>query len=149
MNLEIEQREKEGIPILDLKGHLALGDEDLLLRQKLASMLDAGKNKVLLNLQHLTAMDTAGFGTLAFWSAKLRESGGLLALLNFSESHMKLANVLELDTTFKIFRDEQEALNSFFPDRALHQYDILEFVEEQEQHPGPDRPNKIVPDRKV
>jgi anti-sigma B factor antagonist len=136
MNLEIEQREREGIPILDLKGQLTLGDEDLALRRKLTSLLEAGKTSVLLNLQHVTAMDSAGFGTLAFYATKLRQSGGLLALLNFSESHMKLAQVLELDTAFKNFHDEQEAVNSFFPDRAGHPYDILEFVEEQEHDPG-------------
>jgi anti-sigma B factor antagonist len=136
MNLEIEQREREGIPILDLKGQLTLGEEDLALRQKLTSMLDAGQSKILLNLQHVTAMDSAGFGTLAFYATKLHESGGLLALLNFSESHMKLAQVLELDTAFQNFHDEQEAINSFFPDRAGHPYDILEFVEEQEHDQG-------------
>ena len=72
MNLEIEQREKEGIPILDLKGQLTLGDEDLALRQKLTSLLDEGKTSILLNLQHVIAMDSAGFGTLAFYAAKLR-----------------------------------------------------------------------------
>jgi anti-sigma B factor antagonist len=132
MNLEIEQREKERVPILDLKGHLTLGDEDLLLRQKLTALLDAGQTRILLNLQHVTAMDSAGLGTLILFAAKLREAGGLLALMNFSESHMKAAKVLEVETAFKIFRDEQEAVNSFFPDRATHQYDILEFVEEQE-----------------
>ena len=142
MNLEIEQREKEGIPILDLKGQLTLGDEDLALRQKLTSLLDAGTTRIMLNLKHVTAMDSAGFGTLAFYAAKLRESGGLLALLNFSESHMKIAQVLEVDTTFKIFRDEQEVVNSFFPDRAMHQYDILEFVEEQEHQHGVTPPKK-------
>jgi anti-sigma B factor antagonist len=135
MNLEIEQREREGIPILDLKGQLTLGDEDLLLRQKIDALLDVGKTQVLLNLKQVTAMDSAGFGTLAFYAAELHRLGGLLALLNFSEAHLKLAQVLELDTAFKNFHDEQEAINSFFPDRAGHPYDILEFVEEQE-HPG-------------
>ncbi len=134
MRLEIELREKEGIPILDLKGHLVQGDEDQLLRQKLTSLLDAGNNKVLLNLQHVTAIDSDGLGTLISYAARLKAAGGLLALLNFSESHMKIAEVLELDTAFKIFRDEQEAINTFFPDRALHPYDILEYVEEQEHH---------------
>src|SRR5579862_3276198 len=135
MHLEIEQREKEGIPILDLKGHIVQGDEDQLLRQKLTSLLDAGHSNVLLNLKHVTAIDSAGLGTLISHAARLKAAGGLLALLNFSESHMKTALVLELDTEFKMFRDEQEAINTFFPDRDRHPYDILEFVQEQE-HQG-------------
>ncbi len=142
MNLEIEQREKEGIPILDLKGQLTLGDEDLALRQKLTALLDGGKTNILLNLKHVTAIDSAGFGTLGFYAAKLHDSGGLLALLNFSESHMKLAEVLAFDTAFKMFHDEQEAVNSFFPDRAGHPYDILEFVEKEEHKDGAAPPGK-------
>ena len=134
MKLEIEQREKEGIPILDLKGHLVQGEEDQLLRLKLTSLMDAGQNRVLLNLKQVTEIDSTGLGTLNSFAARLQAAGGLLALLNFSEAHMKTALVLELDTEFKIFRDEQEAVNSFFPDRAGHPYDILEFVEEQEHH---------------
>jgi len=30
-----------------------------------------------------------------------------------------------------VFDDEQEAVNSFFPERAVRHFDILEFVEDQ------------------
>jgi len=35
-----------------------------------------------------------------------------------------------LATVFEIFTDEQDAVNSFFPDRKLKQFDILSFVQE-------------------
>ena len=50
MSLQIEQREKEGIPILGLKGRLTMGEEDLALRQCLKSLCDAGKIGLILYL---------------------------------------------------------------------------------------------------
>jgi len=44
VKLEIEQQEKEGILILELKGRLVLGPEDLELRQKLQVILDGGNH---------------------------------------------------------------------------------------------------------
>jgi anti-sigma B factor antagonist len=43
----------------------------------------------------------------------------------------------KVDTVFEVFTDEQDAINSFFPDRAVRHYDILEFVRESEKRPGP------------
>jgi anti-sigma B factor antagonist len=34
-----------------------------------------------------------------------------------------------LEAVFEVFQNEQDAINSFFPDRELKRYDVLEFVE--------------------
>jgi anti-sigma B factor antagonist len=133
VNLQIEQREAEGIVILDLKGRLVLGPGDVALRQRLQVLRDAGSVKVALNLKEVSEMDTTALGTLIFSSMKFRESGGRLVLLNLSPAHTELSNTVKLNTAFEIYRDEITALNSFFPDRVVPHYDILEFVEELEQ----------------
>jgi hypothetical protein len=56
-----------------------------------------------------------------------------LALFNLSPSHSALSNAVKLNTAFEIYPDEVSALNSFFPERAVKHYDILEFVEDLEQ----------------
>ena len=48
--------------------------------------------------------------------------------------------VTKLATVFVFFTDEQSAVDSFFPDRAVRPYDILEFVEEQGKRPASDGP---------
>jgi anti-sigma B factor antagonist len=133
LHLHIEQREDEGIIILDLKGRLVLGPEDVALRQRVRELYDAGHTKVALNLKELSGLDSTGLGTLVFVATKFGEEGGRLALFNLSPSHTELSNAVELNTTFEIYPDEAAALNSFFPDRAIKHYDILEFVEELEQ----------------
>jgi anti-sigma B factor antagonist len=131
MNLHIEQRESEGIVILDLKGPLDLGQGDLALRNRLASLHESGKLKIILNLAEVTEIDSTGLGTLVFGLARLRKAGGGLALLNVNRKHLKLFLLTKLALTFEFFDDQQDAVNSFFPDRALKHFDVLDFVEHQ------------------
>ena len=133
VDLRIEQREREGIVILDLKGRLVLGQEDIALRQRLQALRDAGQANVALNLKGVSDMDTTALGTLVFCSMKFRDAGGRLVLFNLSPSHSQLSNLVKLNTAFEMYPSEVDALNSFFPERVVPHYDILEFVEELEQ----------------
>jgi anti-sigma B factor antagonist len=133
MKLEMESRENEGIFILDLKGRLVLGPEDLALRQRLQSLLDARRFNVIVNLKDVTDIDSTSLGTLVNCALRFRDSGGKLVLLHLSDSRGRLPDLLKLNTVFETFQDEVEAVNSFFPDRAIKRYDILDFVEEQER----------------
>ena len=138
MDLQIDQRESDGIVILDLKGRLVLGPQDVALRQRLQGLRETGQRNVALNLKNVTDMDTSALGTLIYSSLKFREAGGRLVLLNLSPSHNELSNTMKLNTTFDIYPDEVAAVNSFFPDRVVPRYDILEFVEELERRQAPE-----------
>jgi len=133
MKLEIEQRQKEGIFILDFKGRLVLGPEDLAVRQRLQSLLDAGHDKVIVNVKEVSDIDSTGLGTLVYCALRFRESGGKLVLLHLSDSQARLPDILKLNAVFETYQDEAPAVNSFFPERATNRYDILDFVEEQER----------------
>lgn len=131
MSLHIEQREREGVVILDLKGPLTIGHADLDLRDKAAALHESGKVNIILNLQEVTDIDSVGLGTLVFGLARLRKAGGRLALLNVNRKHLKLFVLTRLALAFEFFEDEQDAVNSFFPDRALKRFDVLGFVEQK------------------
>ena len=131
MSLHIEQRESEGIVILDLKGPLTLGHGDLELRDRLPSLHQAGKVNIVLNLTDVTEIDSSGLGTLVFGLARLRKAGGRLALANVNRSHLRLFLLTRLAIAFEFFDDEQDAVDSFFPDRALKRFDVLDFVEQE------------------
>jgi len=126
MSLHIEEREREGIAILDLKGPLTLGDGDLELRDRLSALHQSGKVNIVLNL-----IDSTGLGTLVFGLARLRKSGGGLALLDVNKAHLGLFSLTKLAIAFEFFDDEQEAVNSFFPDREMKPFDVLDFVERE------------------
>jgi len=136
MSLHIEQREREGIVILDLKGPLTLGHGDLELRDRLPALHQSDKVNIVLNLKDVSEIDSTGLGTLVFGLARLRKSGGRLALANLNRKHLELFLLTKLAIAFEFFEDEQDAVNSFFPDRALNRFDILNFVR-QDEFPNP------------
>lgn len=131
MDLEIRQRDDEGIRILDLRGRLVIGDSESLFRSTVVELRKNGCVRVILNFAELNEIDDDGLATLIFCHVVLRKAGGALKLLNSRHVHMKLFVQLKLDMLFEFFQQEQDAVNSFFPDRAVRPYDILEFVEEQ------------------
>jgi anti-sigma B factor antagonist len=130
-SLHIAQQEVEGIVILDLNGPLSLGHSDEELRDRLGALFRAGKFSIVLNLKHATHIDSTGLGTLVFAFTQLRKANGRLALANLNCSHLELLLLTKLSTVFELFGGEQDAVNSFFPDRAVERYDILSFVEQQ------------------
>jgi anti-sigma B factor antagonist len=132
MSLHIEQRESEGVIILDLKGPLTLGHGDLELRDRLPALHQSGKVNILLNLKDVSEIDSTGLGTLVFGLARLRKAGGRLALVNVNRSHLELFLLTKLAIAFEFFEDEQEAVNSFFPDRAVKRFDVLNFVQRKD-----------------
>lgn len=140
MDLKIDQREKEGIRILDLQGRLIFGESEAKLREAIRALAKDGVVKVILNLAQTDQIDEDGLGALIICNARLQKAGGTLKLVNFSPDHMDPALLMKQDTVLEVFRDEQDAVNSFFPDRAVRHYDILEFVEELEKHPRPKPP---------
>ena len=100
MSLQIEQREREGIVILDLKGPLTFGQGDLELRERLAALHESGMVNIILNLKEVNDIDSTGLGTLVFGLARLRKAGGGLALLNVHRTHLKLFLLTRLAIAF-------------------------------------------------
>jgi anti-sigma B factor antagonist len=133
MTLEFVQREQEGIMIVDLKGPLTFGLADAHFRSELDKRVLAKQVRVGLNLDHVTEIDTTGLGTLLFALAKLQKAGGGLALVDLKPLHIEVVLEAKLAAVFEIFKTDQDAINSFFPDREARRYDILQFVRSQEE----------------
>jgi anti-sigma B factor antagonist len=43
-------------------------------------------------------------------------------------NYLSLNVLTKLNTVFEVYTDEQDAVNSFFPGRAVRHYDVLEWV---------------------
>jgi anti-sigma B factor antagonist len=133
MGMEIKQREKEGITILDLEGPLIAGGAATALREKLQEILAAGLANVILDLQQVDYIDSTGLGSMVVCYTSLRKANGKLVLLHLNKRHVELLILTKLSTVFELFEDEQDAVNSFFPNREIKRFDILRFVEQQRQ----------------
>jgi anti-sigma B factor antagonist len=133
MSLEIDQREREGIVILSMKGRITLGKEATALREKVGELNAAGTRNLIFMLGDVDYIDSTGLGALVMTASSLRKNGGNVKLVGLNRRTIELLVMTKLATIFEIFGDEQDAVNSYFPDRKLKTFDILNFVNEMKK----------------
>jgi anti-sigma B factor antagonist len=136
MSLDIQHKEREGISILEINGRITVGQEAGALRDRVAELSAAGKRNVILNLAGVDYIDSTGLGALVICATSLRKNGGSLKLLALNRRNIELLVMTKLATVFEIFTDEQDAVNSFYPDRKINTFDILDFVRRMEKEEG-------------
>jgi anti-sigma B factor antagonist len=136
-HLEIHQRDREGIDILDLKGRLILGGGEVALRDFVQSLFDGGNRRLVLNLHGVSEIDTSGMGVLLLLAEQYIGAGEKMVLFNLARTHGKVYEMARLESAVEIYRDELDAVNSFFPDRKVIRYDILDYVETHVLHEDP------------
>jgi anti-sigma B factor antagonist len=141
--LEIHQRENEGIVILDLKGHLVLGSGDAVLREAVQSLFEGGNRQLALNLAGVSNIDTVGGGALLLLAQEYGTAGGKLVLFQLAHTHGEVVEMARLEASLEIYGTELEAVNSFFPDRAIKHYDILDYIEHRNDPEEKVDPNAI------
>ena len=133
MSLEIQQRDREGVAVLEMKGRITLGKEATALREKVAELSASNTRNLVFNLEGVDYIDSTGLGALVMCVMSMRKRGGNIKLLNLNRRNIELLVMTKLATVFEIFTDEQDAVNSFFPDRKLNQFDILSFVQQMKE----------------
>jgi anti-sigma B factor antagonist len=135
MSLDIRESSREGVDILSLKGRLTVGEASAV-RDKVTAVLAAGHANVILNLDHVEYIDSTGLGALVICFTSLKKAGGALKLVNPNKRNVELLLLTKLHTIFEVFSDEQDAVNSFFPDRVIRHFDILQFVQSEKDEPA-------------
>jgi len=133
MALEIQQREREGVVIVGLEGRITVGPESSALRDKVSALAAEGSRNIVLDLAGVDYIDSTGLGALVICATSLRKSGGNVKLLNLTPRSIELLVMTKLATVFEIFTDETEAVNSFFPERKIKAFDILDFVQQMKK----------------
>jgi anti-sigma B factor antagonist len=111
--MQIEERVVGGVTILDLSGKMTLGEGDELLREKIASLVNAGQKNLLLNLDGVPYIDSAGLGEMVRSYTTVSRQGGKLKLLNLTKRIEDLLSITKLLTVFETFESEAEAIQSY------------------------------------
>jgi anti-sigma B factor antagonist len=75
-------------------------------------------------------VDSTGLGAMVMLATRLGKAEGNMKLLNVNRRNIELLVMTKLSTIFEIFDDEQDAVNSFFPNRKIRKFDILSFVQQ-------------------
>ena len=111
--MEIAERSSGKITVLDLSGRITLGEGDVLLKDKLHSLVNQGRRDVLLNLGNVNYVDSAGLGAIVSAYTTMTRAGGSLKLANVTKKLQDLLSITKLLTVFETFDSEDEALRSY------------------------------------
>ena len=133
MAFEIQEREREGVTIFDVSGRLIVGQTSGVLRERIQQAITAGKKNLVLNLSGVDYIDSTGLGTMVLCYRFAQTAGGALKLLKLNRRELELLVLTKLTTVFDIFNEEQDALNSFYPDREIKKFDILSFIKQTQE----------------
>src|SRR6195256_4014135 len=111
--MQIEERSVGDVMILELKGKMTLGEGDELLKDKINSLVHQGRRKIVLNLEGVPYLDSAGLGEIVRTYTTISRQGGSMKLLNLTKRISDLLAITKLLTVFETFDNENEAVRSF------------------------------------
>ncbi len=111
--MQIEERIVKDVTILDLKGKITLGEGDEALKDKINSLVHQNRKKILLNLEDVPYIDSAGLGEIVRTYTTVSRQGGQLKLVNLTKRITDLLSITKLLTVFETFDAEGDALKSY------------------------------------
>jgi anti-sigma B factor antagonist len=109
----MKERQVGEVTILELKGRVALGEGAQTLNDKLQTLIEQGRLKLLLQCSEVTILDSQGISSLVRGVISTRKRGGQLKLLKLSPRAHRVLDITHLLTFIQSFEDEAEALASF------------------------------------
>ena len=111
--MQIEERLVGEVTILDLKGKITLGEGDEALKDKINSLIHQNRKRILLNLEDVPYIDSAGLGEIVRTYTTVSRQGGQLKLVNLTKRITDLLSITKLLTVFETFDSESDALKSY------------------------------------
>src|SRR5678816_4589802 len=91
------------VTILQLIGRLELEDGDVILRDAVNRLVEAGRVKLVLDMKEVIRLDSAGIGMLVSKYLTTRRGGGVLTVLHPAARSGPLLDIGKLTTVLVIF----------------------------------------------
>jgi len=113
MPLRIASREVDGVTVLELDGRIVLGEESNSLREKLKSLIVAGKTKIVLNVANIKYIDSTGLGTLVAAHVDGKTQCTSVRLCHLGQKFYEILLMTKLATVFDIYDTQAAAVSSF------------------------------------
>jgi anti-sigma B factor antagonist len=113
MALKMTNSEVDGISVLTLDGRIVLGVEGKALHEKLKSLIAEGNKKIILNMDNIKYIDSAGLGILVAAHFSAKTHGASLKLSNLGSRFQEVLQITKLLTVFDVYNMEAAAVASF------------------------------------
>ena len=115
VRMQTASRRIGDVAVIDVRGRITVGEGNIMLRQAIASLLEKGCNRILLNFGGVGYIDSSGLGELVKTYTTLQKQGGQLKMVNLNHRLVNLFKVTGLQKVFDIYEDEGRALRAFAP----------------------------------
>ena len=112
-NLYINERRIGDVTVLDLKGRIRITGRTNGLHKSIRCLVEEGKTRILLNLSHVTHIDSSGLDELVSSRITVSNKGGEIKLLHLTEQMREVITTANLSALFDIYNDEYDAIASF------------------------------------
>lgn len=111
--MPISQRQRNDVTILDIKGKITIGASEEALRDTVHQVLASGSQKVLLNLQGVSTIDSSGVGELVSSYTSATNRGAKIKLCSLPAKINDILTITQLITVFDVYDTEDEAVASY------------------------------------
>ncbi len=111
--LKMTDGEVDGASVIALDGRIVLGEESQALRLKLKNLLAEGKKKIVLNMDNIKYIDSAGLGILVAAHVSAKTQGASLHLCHLGSKFQEVLQITKLLTVFDVYNTEAAAIASF------------------------------------
>jgi anti-sigma B factor antagonist len=112
--MQLEERVVGDVVIVTVTGDItASKGGDVALGDKVRSLIQQGRKKIILDLSGVSYMDSAGLGELVQAYATTKNKGGSLKLVGLTKRIWHLLTITKLVTIFENYENEAAAVSSF------------------------------------
>ncbi len=110
--MEIQTRDTNDIKVVDLIGKLDTSTAPDV-EKHLNKLTKEGVKKILVNLEKLDYISSAGLRVLLSTNKQLQSTSGLLRICNLNEVVKEIFDISGFSSIFNVFSTESEAFNDF------------------------------------
>jgi anti-sigma B factor antagonist len=148
MALKMTKNEVDDTSIVALDGRIVLGEESQALRVELKSLTAEGRKKIVLNMDNIKYIDSAGLGILVAAHVCAKAQGASLKLSNLGKKFQEVLQLTKLLTVFDVYSTQAAAIASFptLTDQAAAEKQsvtLLGTVEQVIESPHAPMPEKV------
>ena len=99
--MKLKTSHRGAVTVIELDGNLLGGPDAAVLKNKLHELIEAGKNRVVVDLKGIEFMNSSGLAMLISGLTTIRDSGGDLKIANASEKIVTVIKVTKLGAMFQ------------------------------------------------
>ncbi len=112
MALQGTCRDVSDVAVIDLSGKITLGEGSSMIRRMIRELIEKGNRKILINLEEVDYIDSAGIGEMVSAYTMVRGASGELKLINLTKRVHDLLQITRLLTVFDVSNDEAAAIEA-------------------------------------